>query len=238
MRFLPLSFATPEENLAADEALLDLVSLSNESPILRTWKAPADFVVLGYGNVRAKEVNLAAATEAGVPIYRRCSGGGTVFQDGGVLNYSVVAKATDFSGCDTIPGTNNFVMELQARALQRLLPDRPEICGITDLVVRGKKISGNAQRRKQATFLFHGTFLLNCNLEKMAKVLAVPSRMPEYRGDKGHLEFTANLHLSADDLEKALQQEWKAERSAEFVGWRIPPEILSKYQSREWNEKF
>lgn len=45
---------------------------------------------------------------------------------------------------------------------------------INDIVVDGKKISGNAQTRKLNTVLQHGTILLDVNVEKMFSLLKVP----------------------------------------------------------------
>jgi lipoate---protein ligase len=47
---------------------------------------------VGYANKVAVEVNAAACAAGGVPIYRRCSGGGTVLQGPGCLNYSLVLR--------------------------------------------------------------------------------------------------------------------------------------------------
>ena len=48
---------TPEENLACDEALLDLCEINGADEILRFWEPQSYFVVLGYGNRVAEEVN-------------------------------------------------------------------------------------------------------------------------------------------------------------------------------------
>ena len=46
---------------------------------------------------------------------------------------------------------------------------------INDIVVNGKKISGNAQTRKLRTVLQHGTILLDVDVDKMFSVLKVPN---------------------------------------------------------------
>ena len=51
-------------------------------------------MVVGYANQVEVEVNVPACTARGIPILRRCSGGGTVVQGPGCLNYAVVLRIT------------------------------------------------------------------------------------------------------------------------------------------------
>ena len=67
MNYLHLNFPTPAENLAADEALLDLAE--NEGvETLRIWESAIPFVVLGLSNHVAHEVAVAACAQRGIPI--------------------------------------------------------------------------------------------------------------------------------------------------------------------------
>jgi lipoate-protein ligase A len=72
-------------NLALEEAL---ARAGPPSPVLRIWQNEP-CVVIGRGQRAAREVNLAACAASGVPVLRRASGGGTVFQDLGNLNISL-----------------------------------------------------------------------------------------------------------------------------------------------------
>ncbi|HEV2318299.1 MAG TPA: hypothetical protein VGV18_01010, partial [Verrucomicrobiae bacterium] len=102
-----------------------------------------------------------------------------------------------------------------------------------------RKFSGNSQRRHKAYLLFHGTFLLNFNLERIEKYLRLPSRQPEYRGSRGHGDFLVNLGLPANAVKEAMKKIWNADRPL-----REPPmtEISAlarhKYSLPEWNLKF
>src|SRR4029077_18373734 len=92
MKWLDLTLPTPAENLACDEALLDQCEAGQGEGVLRFWEPPGLFVVVGYANPVATEVNAAACREHGIPIFRRCSGGGTVLQGPGCLNYALILK--------------------------------------------------------------------------------------------------------------------------------------------------
>src|SRR5215831_6230774 len=86
MELFDFTFATPAENLACDEALLDACERNGSGEVLRFWEPHGYFVVVGYGNSIATEVNLAACEAERIPVLRRCSGGGTVLQGPGCLN--------------------------------------------------------------------------------------------------------------------------------------------------------
>src|SRR5256885_16505266 len=92
LHHLDLTFATPAENLACDEALLDWFEQDGGPGVLRFWEPPDYFVVVGYGNAVAAEVNVPACETRNIPILRRCTGGGTVLQGPGCLNYSLVLE--------------------------------------------------------------------------------------------------------------------------------------------------
>lgn len=120
MKSLDLTMSTPEENLACDEALLDLCEENGEAT-LRLWESTRYFVVVGYANRVEAETDRAACAAADVPVLRRCSGGGTVLQGPGCLNYSLALPFGDTGPLATIHGTNQFIMERHRAVLEKLL---------------------------------------------------------------------------------------------------------------------
>ena len=80
MTYCDLTLPTPEENLACDEALLDLCEEGFANEVLRFWEPSQYFVVVGYANRVAHEVHEAYCEFSGIPILRRCTGGGAVLQ--------------------------------------------------------------------------------------------------------------------------------------------------------------
>jgi lipoate-protein ligase A len=88
MKWIDLSLPTPEENLACDEALLDLCEdEGREGEVLRLWETRQPFVVLGHANRTRDEVHVDACRRNGIPILRRASGGGAVLQGPGNAQY-------------------------------------------------------------------------------------------------------------------------------------------------------
>src|SRR5215475_5161081 len=92
MKWLDLTLPAPEENLACDEALLDLCDDGFDHEILRCWEPQQHFVVVGYSERVEKEVDRAACAARNIPVRRRTTGGGTVLQGPGCLNYSLILK--------------------------------------------------------------------------------------------------------------------------------------------------
>lgn len=239
MQLLDLTLATPEANLACDEMLLDLCEGGFCEGVLRFWESPEYFVVLGYANKAATEVDLDACHRLGIPILRRCSGGGAVVQGRGCLNYSLVLRID--GTLQSITQTNCQVMQRNRDALRAMLsmiyeknqilgtlsPLSPlrgdgenqnvrspvagnvEVRGHTDLALDKLKFSGNSQRRRRDFLLFHGSFLLNFDLSLITELLKFPSKEPDYRQGRSHGEFLTNLPLSPLAVKLALQNEWQ-----------------------------
>src|ERR1017187_2685430 len=157
MKQLDLTLPSPAENLACDEALLDWCEEGDGGEILRFWESRESFVVVGYANKVAAEVNAASCEARGIPVLRRCSGGGTVVQGPGCLNYTLVLRITADGPLHSIGIANQFIMRQNRAAMQSLFsrprtPDPgPQIAmrGHTDLTVGDRKFSGNSQRRRK-----------------------------------------------------------------------------------------
>ena len=239
MKYIDLSLSAPPENLACDEALLDLCEEGYEDEILRFWESPEHFVVVGYANNVSKEANLDACRAANIPVLRRLSGGGTVLQGPGCLNYSVILRIPESGPLATISGTNNFILEKQKSALAPLIGREIRLAGSTDLAIGDLKFSGNAQRRKRKFLIFHGTLLLKFNVTLIEKYLQMPSKQPEYREGRAHTGFLTNLNLDAHSVKQAIQNEWKAKEPLQNVPkGKIEELARTKYSKEEWNFKF
>ena len=185
-------------------------------PTLRFWESPAYFVALGYTNRAQTEADLTACAAMNVPILRRVSGGGTVTQGPGCLNYALIHAIAPGETLN-VEATNKLVMETQRAAFERVLGERVDVAGHTDLAVAGRKFSGNAQRRRARYFLFHGTVLLDFDLELVGRLLKSPSKEPDYRARRAHGEFIRNLPLSHEEVKRALRRAWNADEAGEAV---------------------
>ncbi|MCW5895605.1 MAG: lipoate--protein ligase family protein [Bacteroidetes bacterium] len=238
MKLLDYTFSSPEENLACDEALLDLVEDGRADEIFRLWESPRHFVVLGSSNKIHQEIFIEKCEADGIPILRRHSGGGTVLQGPGCLNFSLILRIDPGGPTRNITDTTNHIMSRHADVFSNLLHENVEVRGSSDLAITGRKFSGNAQRRKLKALLFHGTFLLNFNLELIEKYLKLPPKQPEYREQRSHLDFVTNIGSIPSIVNKELRKAWNADTPlAEIPSDRIQALVEEKYSKEEWNFK-
>jgi lipoate-protein ligase A len=253
MKRLDLPPLSAAENLAADETLLDWCESGAGDETLLFWEPRETFVVIGYANKVATEVNVPACEANDVPIFRRCSGGGTVVQMPGGLNYSLILRITENGPTQNITAANQFIMEKNRAAVEsvgRVTPCAPgggqrtarptiSVRGHTDLCLGDLKFAGNSQRRRKNFLLFHGTLLLNCDLNLISELLLMPSLQPDYRACRPHSDFVTNLRLPAETLKTALAEAWNATDPFPALPLaEIKTLAQSKYTTREWNFKF
>ena len=233
MRFLDLTYPSPAENLACDEALLDQCDDGSGGEVLRFWESPVHFVVLGFSCQLRNEVRAEGCTAKGIPVLRRVSGGGTVLQGPGVLNYAVVMRPGSMHEARSVRGAHRFVLGKVAGAVAYLTGEEVRLEGDSDLAIAGRKISGNAQRRRSRAVVVHGTILLGLDFSIVEDVLPLPDRRPEYREARGHTEFMRNLKVKREDVKQKLREVWNAEERAPAPSAERMKLLLEQRYSRE-----
>lgn len=245
MKLLDLTLPTPAENLACDEALLNLCEEAGLE-VLRFWESRESFVVLGYGNHFATEVNVSECERRKIPILRRCSGGGTVLQGPGCLNYNLTLRIDGNPSVASVTQANRYVMERNRAAIERLLKVPVSIQGCTDLAFAEEtgstspktwlKFSGNAQRRRRDALVFHGTILYRFDLKLIGELLRYPSAQPDYRDSRSHLDFVRNIPTDGLKLRRALSEAWNAvEPSPAPSDETISRLVTNQYSNEAWN---
>jgi lipoate-protein ligase A len=199
---------SPEQNIAWDDTLLE-----REQETFRFWESPVPVVVLGRSGRPELDVNLPACAAEGVPILRRSSGGGTVLLGPGCLNYALVLSLTTRPELTSVARSYEMILGwvVQAIALPGL-----EVAG-SDILLDGRKVSGNSQRRTRGWLLHHGTLLYEpMDLSQMERLLHEPVRQPPHRKGKSHAQFLAKLPLTREDLMARLY------RTTTFVSPALP----------------
>ena len=166
-------------------------------------------MVVGSGGSVPIDVNLAACEADGIPILRRASGGGTVLLGPRCLCFSFVVSYDRAPGLNEIPASNRYILARIVSALAPAVSARVE--GTSDLAAGGVKFSGNAQQRKRQFFLHHGTLLCGFPSHPSPNTSTPRSRQPEYRRNRSHAEFVANLPITVEDAKRLLVAEWRPE---------------------------
>ncbi len=195
----------PAVNLALEEVLLhELDRDSASGGILRFWESPMHFVVLGYSSPLS-DVLEDACEKDHIAILRRVSGGGTVLQGPGCVNYSLIVPLNSLSEWKTL---SCKLLKTATHAFANL---GASVMGISDMAIAGKKFAGHAERRKPRALLFHGAILYAFHLACVAQYLAIPKRQPDYRKNRTHGDFIQNLSLPRQEIISRLSTAFGAE---------------------------
>lgn len=144
-------------------------------------------IIIGRNQNSLEEINHEYVRERGIHVVRRLSGGGAVYHDDGNLNFSFITN----HGQDRL---NNFRLftEPVARVLQSMGVNA-ELHGRNDIVVDGRKISGNAQYSTGKRMFSHGTLLLNSDLSEVAQALNPKPTKIQSKGHKSTRSRVANI---------------------------------------------
>jgi len=248
--WLDVSLPTVEENLALDEALLELAHEGLETATcVRTWMATEPAVVLGSSSRVEEEIDRQVCAAAGVRVVRRPSGGATVVLGPGCLMWSVITPYAE--GSPPIEAIHAAILEPLAAALNQALPTlapqtsrrvarrgTSDMAVFTDQDATERKVSGNALRVRRHGVLYHGTLLDGFDLGLVGRVLRHPPREPDYRSRRSHGDFLANLGLGRETLEQVVRSAFNATLTRdEWPRDRVNRLVTERYSASEWTSR-
>ncbi len=257
--WLDVTLPSVEQNLALDEALLELAHEGLvTTTYVRTWMAAEPVVVLGSSSRVDEELDSLVCEAAGVRVVRRPSGGATVVLGPGCLMWSVVTPHP--VGVPAIEAIHAAMLDPLAAAINAALPaaahhagHRVARRGTSDLAISDpqggepahrerdvpeRKVSGNALRVRRHGVLYHGTLLDSFNLSLVAKVLRHPPREPDYRSRRSHSDFLANLNLGREALEKIVRTAFNATlATGDWPSDRVSRLVAERYAANDWTRR-
>lgn len=132
---------------------------TGEDDLFFTWVVPPT-VIYGRHQSREAEVNEAYCVEHDIAVVQRKSGGGCVYADRGNLMLSLISPDTHSEAV--------FERFLQAVAdVLRALGLEAVTTAHNDILVDGRKVSGNACYALPNATIVHGTLLYDVNLDAL-----------------------------------------------------------------------
>ena len=238
MTYIDHDNTDPCFNFAAEEYFMDEKDVGGDS-LFMFWRTKPTLMVGRFQNT-VEEINQAYVREHGIAVVRRNSGGGTIYTDEGAWQFSFIIK-------------NYAQSEISFQSFTRPIADCLKKIGIqaefgsrNDLMIGGKKFSGNAQYRKQNAMIHHGSVLFDTDLSALTESLNVSKDKIISKGIKSVREHVTNVaeHLrvpvSAEAfktlmVEGILRSDDRCYKPSLGDIKRIEQIADSKFRTWEWN---
>jgi lipoate-protein ligase A len=245
--------------MAIDEYLIKYYE-KTKKPVLRFYGWSPASISIGKYQDALNDINIEACTDDDMAVIRRMTGGGAILHDE-ELTYSLVCSEEDM-GCKNMPvketfeKLNAFILNLYkelglkasyARDSGKKMKfgDPVPFCFSCneeyDILVRGKKLGGNAQSRKKNIIFQHGSIPFENGRDKAAKYFNGKINFDNYTTLREALKKKITVEEAAKKLEGAfkrtLKVRLKEEKLAEKEKECVDKLVIEKYSSDEWNIK-
>lgn len=143
-------------------------------------------VIFGRNQVLETEVNLPYCKDNDIAIFRRKSGGGCVYADMGNLMISYIKDG------DSVGFIFDSYMRRMAFALQKKgIP--AQVSGRNDILIDGRKVSGNAFYQMPGRSIVHGTMLFDSDFGHLEKAITPSDNKLHSKGVASARQRVTNL---------------------------------------------
>ncbi|MCF7872905.1 MAG: lipoate--protein ligase family protein [Candidatus Omnitrophica bacterium] len=185
-RFLDSGYGDPHRNMAFDRALFGSYLPAESRPVFRIYQWDKPAISLGRFQKAEKVLNLESCRKDNISIVKRITGGGAIYHNRDELTYSLVCAAKFFPASsvkDSYQKITNFILKTYrslgffAQYAKDCQKRKKELGAVSDfcfsgwqdydILIDGKKIGGNAQKRKRAVIFQHGSipFTIPTNID-------------------------------------------------------------------------
>ena len=178
----------PYLNLATEQYLMETVE--EDACILFLWQNQ-NTVVIGKNQNAWKECRTALLQEEGGFLARRLSGGGAVFHDLGNLNFTFLMPQAEYDL------DKQFSVIAEAVTLLGLQAERS---GRNDVLIDGRKFSGNAFFKHDGKAYHHGTLLIDVDMGKLGRYLNPSKAKLQAKGVDSVRSRVVNLKELSPDI--------------------------------------
>ena len=162
-----LSFYLAMEEYAARQ-------LNDGDDLFFLWQVEPS-VIFGRNQVMENEVNIDYCRKHGIQFYRRKSGGGCVYADMSNVMMSYITRS------DEVVTTFARYMEMVCGMLRELGIPATSTQN-NDVLINGRKVSGNAFYHIPGHSIVHGTMLFDTDMEHMLHAITPPQTKLDKHG--------------------------------------------------------
>lgn len=186
----------PYFNVSAEHQLF---LKADENTTLYLWQNKA-CVVFGRNQNVFAECDMQYLEKNNILPVRRFSGGGAVFQDMGNLNFTFITKEENNDIQKYLSVVKKAVSSFNVNC---------DFSGRNDMLCDGKKFSGHAYYTDNGNFMYHGTIMVNVDIDMLSNVLKPSSLKLESKGIDSVRSRVVNLsqinnNITIDTISEAL----------------------------------
>ncbi|MFT8836529.1 lipoate--protein ligase [Liquorilactobacillus satsumensis] len=185
MQYVAMRTFDIRRNLATEQYLMNNDELQLPLMLLYIEKS---CVIVGRNQNTIEEIDQKYCREHSVTVTRRLSGGGAMYQDLGNLCFSFIVDANQNKF-----GDFKTMVAPIVNALHEIGVKGAEVTGRNDIVVDGKKFSGNAMYTRGGKTFSHGTLMLDVDTDEVTRALNVPLDKIKSKGIKSVKSRVTNL---------------------------------------------
>lgn len=183
----------PERTLAFYLAMEEYMAGMASDDVFFVWRV-SPTVIIGRNQDLEAEVNLEYCRENNVKVVRRRSGGGCVYSDLGNIMISYISRRGDVSAV-----FDRYLSELTACLVSLGL--RAEKSGRNDILVDGRKVSGNAFHQMPDRSVVHGTLLYDTDMDALETAIRPPVEKLERHGVPSVRQRVRNIREMVGEMD-------------------------------------
>jgi len=214
----------PDYNIALEEYCFK--NLTDHDKVFILWINEPSIIIGKHQNTHS-EINSEYVKKNGIHVVRRISGGGAVYHDHNNLNYTIISNEEK---------GDEFDFETFSQPVIDTLADlgvKAEFTGRNDLVIDGKKISGNAQAYIKGRIMHHGCLLFDTDLTILSNALEPPKDIVQSSSVKSVRSVVDNI---LPNLPEKITIDEFSDKLLAHMKTKFPEMVEYKFSNKELEE--